>query len=102
MQHSAVARCAAFPVADHRLGEKVCLAVILHEEESVEPVELLAHLHAAGLSRYDMPEYFIALNAFPLTASGKILKRELVRWAKDGRIQPTPIRWREPLRWAGP
>jgi acyl-CoA synthetase len=100
MRHSAVARCAAFPVADHRLGEKVCLAVILHEEESVEPVELLAHLQAAGLSRYDMPEYFIALNAFPLTASGKILKRELVRWAKDGRIQPTPIRWREPPRQA--
>ena len=47
----------------------------------------------AGLSRYDMPEYFIALTEFPLTASGKILKRELVEWAKDGRISPTPIRW---------
>ncbi len=47
----------------------------------------------AGLSRYDMPEYFIALSAFPLTASGKILKRELVRWAKDGEIAPTPVRW---------
>ena len=31
-----------------------------------------------------MPEYFIALSAFPLTASGKILKRELVEWAKAG------------------
>ena len=31
MRHSAVARCAAFAVADARLGEKVCLAVILHE-----------------------------------------------------------------------
>ena len=31
MRHSAVARCAAFPVADERLGEKVCLSVILHE-----------------------------------------------------------------------
>jgi acyl-CoA synthetase len=41
-----------------------------------------------------MPEYFIAMTAFPLTASGKILKRELVLWAQEGRIQPIPIRWR--------
>jgi len=98
MQHSAIARCAAFPVPDQRLGEKVCLAVILHDGATVEPDALLAHLHAAGLSRYDMPEYFIVMDAFPLTASGKILKRELVRWAKDSRIQPTAIRWRDPFR----
>jgi acyl-CoA synthetase len=93
MRHAAIARCAAFPVADQRLGEKVCLAVIPHDGESLEPEELLAHLHHAGLSRYDLPEYFIMMEAFPLTASGKILKRELVEWAKDGRIIPTPVRW---------
>ena len=75
------------------LGEKVCLAVILRDGASVEPEELLGHLHRSGLSRYDMPEYFIAMEAFPLTASGKILKRELVEWAKDGRIRPEPVRW---------
>ena len=93
MRHAAIARCAAFPVADQRLGEKVCLAVISHSGESLDPEELLAHLHHAGLSRYDMPEYFIAMESFPLTASGKILKRELVEWAKDGRIIPEPVRW---------
>jgi acyl-CoA synthetase len=93
MRHAAIARCAAFAVADQRLGEKVCLAVIPHDRESVEPEELLTHLHRAGLSRYDMPEYFIAMESFPLTASGKILKRELVEWAKDGRIMPTPVHW---------
>jgi acyl-CoA synthetase len=98
MRHSAIARCAAFPVADQRLGEKVCLAVIVHDTESVEPEALLSHLNEAGLSRYDMPEYFIAMTAFPLTASGKILKRELVQWAKEGRIEPMPIRWNDPTR----
>jgi acyl-CoA synthetase len=98
MRHGAVARCAAFPVADHRLGERVCLAVILHDGESVEPEALLSHLHGAGLSRYDMPEYFIAMAAFPLTASGKILKRELVQWANEGRIEPMPIRRNDPTR----
>ncbi|HEV2189723.1 MAG TPA: class I adenylate-forming enzyme family protein [Stellaceae bacterium] len=93
MRHKAVARCAAFAVADPRLGEKVCLSVIFHEGESADPDTILAHLNAEGLSRYDMPEYFIRMDAYPLTASGKILKRELVEWAKSGRIAPTPVRW---------
>ncbi len=93
MRHQAIARCAAFAVADHRLGERVCLAVILHDGEDLEPHALLAHLDRAGLSRYDMPEYFLAMTEFPLTASGKILKRELVEWVKGGRIAPLPVRW---------
>ena len=36
------------------------------------------------------------MNAYPLTASGKILKRELVAWAKSGHIRPVPVRWTEP------
>jgi acyl-CoA synthetase len=96
MRHPAVARVAAFAVADPRLGEKVCLSVIFHEGAAAEAQELLAHLHAAGLSRYDMPEYFIAMTQYPLTASGKILKRELVEWARAGRIRPVPVRWAEP------
>jgi acyl-CoA synthetase len=93
MRHKSVARCAAFAVADGRLGEKVCLSVIFHEGESAEAEAMLAHLHTEGLSKYDMPEYFIVMDAYPLTASGKILKRELVDWAKSGRIAPMPVRW---------
>ncbi|HEX3885331.1 MAG TPA: class I adenylate-forming enzyme family protein [Stellaceae bacterium] len=93
MRHKSVARCAAFAVADERLGEKVCLSVICHEGETALAAEMLAHLHGEGLSRYDMPEYFIAMTAYPLTASGKILKRELVEWARSGRIAPEPVRW---------
>jgi acyl-CoA synthetase len=43
-----------------------------------------------------MPEYFARLEAFPLTASGKILKRELVERVRRGEIAPTPIRYRAP------
>ncbi len=96
MRHPAVARCAAFAVADERLGEKVCLSVIFHEGVRAEADELLRHLHEAGLSRFDMPEYFIAISEYPLTASGKILKRELVAWAKSGHIRPVPVRWTDP------
>jgi acyl-CoA synthetase len=96
MRHPAIARCAAFAVADARLGEKVCLSVIFHDGTTATADELLGHLNEVGLSRYDMPEYFIAMTAYPLTASGKILKRELVEWAKSGRIAPTPVRWTDP------
>jgi acyl-CoA synthetase len=96
MRSAVVARAAAFPVPDARLGEKVCLAVQLADGARLDPDSLLAHLHDTGLSKYDMPEYLIVLDAFPLTASGKILKRELVEWARAGHIQPTPVRWTEP------
>jgi acyl-CoA synthetase len=95
LKHVAVLKAAAFPVADSRLGERVCLAVIPREGATLAAGEVLEHLHAAGLSKYDMPEFFIGLDTFPLTASGKILKRELVEWVKSGRIVPEPVRWTE-------
>jgi acyl-CoA synthetase len=39
-----------------------------------------------------MPEYYLVMAEFPMTASGKTLKRELVTWARESRIQPTPCR----------
>lgn len=94
-RHPLVMKAAAFGVADDRLGEKVCLAVILRGIDNVSGDAMLDHLHQAGLSRYDMPEYFAVLDAFPLTPSGKILKRELIEWTKSGRIEPKPVRFTE-------
>lgn len=92
--HPSVLKAAAFPVADDRLGEKVCLSVTC-TEGSTPPTgdEILKHLHDVGLSKFDMPEYYIPLDEFPQTASGKILKRELVEWVRQGRISPAPVRW---------
>ena len=90
LRHGLVARVACFPVADERLGERVCIAVM----GSVAPEALLEHLGAEGLSKYDMPEYFVRVEAFPLTASGKILKRELVEMARRGELAPEPVRYR--------
>jgi acyl-CoA synthetase len=95
-RHPSVHKAAAFGVPDPRLGEKACLAVIFRDGRRIDAGEMLAHLGQAGLSRYDMPEYFIAMEALPLTASGKILKRELIEWTKIGRISPQPVRWIDP------
>ena len=89
LRHADVVRVACFPVADERLGERVCIAVA----GEVAPDILLAHLGREGLSKFDMPEYFVRLEEFPLTASGKILKRELIEMVKRGEIVPAGLRF---------
>lgn len=98
--HPQIDKSAAFAIADERLGERVCLAVIANTPTAPEADDVLRHLFEAGLSKYDMPEYFIALPEFPLTASGKILKRELADWARSGRIAPEPVRFVDPAKQA--
>jgi acyl-CoA synthetase len=94
MRHPAVERVAAVPVRDERLGEKVCLAVVWREGASADAQQVLAHLDAQGLSRYDMPEFLLDLEQIPLTASGKIRKRDIVDWIEEGRATPKPVRWK--------
>ena len=91
-RHPEVSRAAAFPIADERLGERVCLAIVARTMPGPDVREMLAHLDASGLSKYDMPEFYLVMPEFPMTASGKTLKRELVVWAREGRIQPLACR----------
>jgi acyl-CoA synthetase len=93
LRHAGVAKAAAFPVADERLGERVCLAVIPRAAAAPAASELLRHLDEQGLSKYDMPEFFLELDQFPLTASGKVLKRRLVEMVVQGLLRPQPVRW---------
>ena len=88
VRHKQVDRVAAFPVPDDRLGERVCIAV----SGTVELDDLMQHLRDQGISKYDMPEYFIRVEEFPLTASGKILKRELTLQVRRGELKPIPVR----------
>jgi acyl-CoA synthetase (AMP-forming)/AMP-acid ligase II len=93
MQHPAIHQAAAVPIADARLGEKVCLTATFHPGKTLAPMEVLAHLAATGLSKYDMPEYFLALEELPQTASGKIRKREIIALITTGGVTPMPVRW---------
>ena len=92
-RHAGVAKAAAFAVPDERLGERVCLAIVASGASPVDGAQMLEHLAASGLSKFDMPEFFVVLDEFPLTPSGKILKRELIAWVGTGRVKPTPVRW---------
>jgi acyl-CoA synthetase (AMP-forming)/AMP-acid ligase II len=94
MTHRMVEKAAAFALADPRLGERVCLAVVARKGMAAEPESILQHLDLAGLPKYDMPEFILPLEEMPLTASGKVIKRELARWVAECRIRPLPVRFR--------
>jgi acyl-CoA synthetase (AMP-forming)/AMP-acid ligase II len=98
LRHDAIEKAAVFPVADPRLGERVCLAVVARENAPLEPDALLEHLDLAGLSKYDMPEFILPLDEMPVTASGKVIKRELVRLVEEGRLYPLPVSFRPAAR----
>ncbi|MDE4175409.1 class I adenylate-forming enzyme family protein [Phaeobacter sp. PT47_59] len=92
--YPAVERAAAVPVKDERLGEKVCLAVTVIPGGEVEAQALLEHLANGGLSKFDMPEYFLVLDELPHSANGKPLKRALTAAIEQGTYVPSPIRYR--------
>ena len=96
MRHGAVERAAAVPVPDERLGERVCIAVTLRPDGDLEPHDLLTHLDSEGLSKYDMPEFFLQVDEMPVTANGKIMKRALNEWIEKGTVAPQPVRWTPP------
>lgn len=93
LRHPDVAGAAAIPVPDARLGEKVCLVVQARSGARLDPRDVLSHLDRVGLSRYDMPEYFVQVESLPLLPSGKIPKRRLVEWVDEGRLVPRPVRF---------
>jgi acyl-CoA synthetase len=91
LRHPGVLRAAAIPVPDDRLGEQVCLAIMLAGTDEPSGEDMVRHLFDRGLSRYDLPEFFVVLGEFPLTASGKILKRVLIEWHRASRFAPVAI-----------
>jgi acyl-CoA synthetase len=61
--------------------------------KSIEPEDMLKHLDDVGLSKYDMPEFFLRVEEIPLTPSGKMRKRDVVDWITNGRVKPEAVRF---------
>lgn len=91
MQIEAVERAAAVPVADARLGERVCLAVMYRPGMAAGFDKVLDHLAAAGLSRHEMPEFYLELADIPLMSNGKIRKLDIMKRIADGRMAPVAV-----------
>ena len=75
-RHPAVLQCAVVGVPDERWGEVGVACVVLKPGASATEEDLLAHLQGC-LARYKVPKSVVFLDALPISAAGKILKREL-------------------------
>ena len=91
MQHAAIERAAAIPVADVRLGERICLAVMLRPGQAAGEEQILRHLARAGLSKYEMPEFLVTLSDMPLMPNGKIQRQALANLVQQGKVVPIPV-----------
>jgi fatty-acyl-CoA synthase len=71
--HPAVAEVAVVGVPDHKWGEQVAAFIRLNAGASATSQELFAYMRA-HLAPFKTPRHWIFVEAFPLTASGKIQK----------------------------
>jgi acyl-CoA synthetase (AMP-forming)/AMP-acid ligase II len=76
-EHPAVTEVAAFAVADHRLGERVGVAVVLRPGGLLALDDVRAHFAAAGAARQKTPEHLVVVEELPRTSSGKVRKHVL-------------------------
>ncbi|SFS14592.1 Acyl-CoA synthetase (AMP-forming)/AMP-acid ligase II [Microbacterium sp. cf046] len=75
-KHPAVAAVAIIGLPDERWGERVHAVIVLQpgQEVTLEEIQAVAREHIAG---YKIPRSMSFLDALPLSAQGKVLKREL-------------------------
>ena len=76
-RHPAVRAAAAIAVPDRMYGEKVCVCVELHPEQSLTMDDVRRHFDQAGLARQKTPERLEIVPELPRNATGKVKKFEL-------------------------
>ena len=75
--HPKVANAAVVGMPDPRLGERICAFVILDADATLTIGEVQGWMAAAGLAKPKWPERIEVVDAFPMTASGKVQKFRL-------------------------
>ncbi len=75
-QHPAVLMCAVIGLPDPKWGEIGQACVVLKPGSTASAAELLEFM-SARLAKYKVPKTVSFLDALPISAAGKILKREL-------------------------
>jgi long-chain acyl-CoA synthetase len=76
MTHPAISLAAVIGIPDDKMGEEIKAFVILHEGREAEEAELVVW-SKERMADYKYPRHFEIVEAMPMTATGKILKREL-------------------------
>jgi len=75
--HPAIAQVAVIGLPDERMGEVGCACVILREGAELSAENLIAWSRS-HMANYKVPRHVLFCSQFPLNASNKVLKRELI------------------------
>jgi fatty-acyl-CoA synthase len=76
MRHPKIAEAQVVGLPDEFMGEEVCALIRLKPGESLDEDEVRQYCKD-GISRHKAPKFYRFVEAFPLTASGKVKKFEL-------------------------
>jgi long-chain acyl-CoA synthetase len=76
MKHEAVSLVAVIGVPHDRMGEEIKACVVLQEGASISENDLMAWTKE-HIASYKYPRIIEFLDALPMSATGKILKKEL-------------------------
>lgn len=80
LTHPGIVQAAVLGLPDERVGELVCAVIVTAPAEPApKPKELKAYLHKRGLAPFKRPDKLVVRDELPVTAVGKIDKRELAR-----------------------
>lgn len=78
LAHPAVQNVACIPLPHPVLGEYMCACVILQPRATLTFEELIAFLSGEEIARHKLPERLEIMEQFPLSAFGKVSKKDLV------------------------
>jgi 2,3-dihydroxybenzoate-AMP ligase len=79
LAHPAVANVACVPLPDEALGERMCACVVLQPDQSLTLDELVSFLLTLEIAKHKLPERLELMESLPLSAVGKVSKKNLVR-----------------------
>ncbi len=79
--HPSVKDVQVIGVPSQQYGEEVMACVVLRSEEKAPTEEELKAYVKSHMARHKVPKYIAFMEAFPMTASGKIQKFKLREWA---------------------
>lgn len=82
LRHPSVHDAAVVGVPDAVRGERIFAFVVLSGRENFDAGALMRHC-AAEASRYKVPDHIESCSSLPLTATGKLQRRELKRMAVE-------------------
>jgi fatty-acyl-CoA synthase len=80
MRHPSVAQAGVVGIPDRNQGELLAAYVVLKPGSAPTPEDLAAHCRTVA-SRYKVPDFIEIRDALPVTATGKLMRRDLKQLA---------------------